>query len=336
MSAIKVLIIGTITVLYACETEVDIITPETHTVPVVYSVIDPYDSISSVRIQRSFIIRDHTGAQLNDEDSLYFSDVEVFLGGKTNKEIHWEFKLAQVEIKKQEGQFTGDNHHVYQLAKTLPVRINETFYGYGDPDVAMLYLKIIIHDINDTLYSESPVFSPGWIEKSPLGKFIGVYGRNETSFRIKANSIAPNSAFNYREIKFSIKISEFCSTEKKDKVVEWTTVRGFGGNGYYLTPERLFNRIMMGLQHNDSITARVLNGIDIEMTIARRNYGDYMANLSPFEGMIDYPIQGIENAYGFFHTKTSGSLKDLHLDRMSMDSLCNSPKWKHLKFKHWQ
>ncbi len=91
----------------------------------------------------------------------------------------------------------------------------------------------------------------------------------------------------------------------------------------------------MGLERNESVSTRVLNWIDIEMTIARKNYGDYMANLSPHEGMLDYPIQGFENAYGFFHTKTSGSLSGLHLARKSMDSLCNSPKWSHLKFKYW-
>ena len=84
-------IIVIILILFSCETEVDIITPVTKTMPVVYAVIDPYDSIKSVRVERSFIIRDWAGAQLNDEDSLYFSDVEEFLGAKTDGVLQWEY-----------------------------------------------------------------------------------------------------------------------------------------------------------------------------------------------------------------------------------------------------
>lgn len=322
-------------ILTSCETEVDIITAVTKTVPIVYAVIDPYDSIKSVRVQRSFIIYDTEGAQLQDEDSLYFDKVEVFLGGKTNGITQWQYQLERVDIDKENGKFTGSNHHVYQLKSPLPIEISETYNGYDNPNVAFLFLKINIIDTGDTLYSESPVFSPGWITKSPRGKSIGVYGRNSSKFLINATTIAPNMSFNYQEIVFKVNILEFSNTGKEEVTVEWRTVRGFGEYGYYLTPERLFNRIMMGLEDTPNISTRILNSIDIKMTIARENYGDYMANLSPFEGLIDYPIQGIEKAYGFFHTKTSGYLTGLNLDRESMDSLCNSPKWSHLKFKHW-
>ncbi len=328
-------IIVIILILFSCETEVDIITPVTKTMPVVYAVIDPYDSIKSVRVERSFIIRDWAGAQLNDEDSLYFSDVEEFLGAKTDGVIQWEYILEKVDVTKIEGQFTGKNHHVYQLAEVLPIEISKTYYGYGAPNVASLYLKIIVNDIKDTLFSESPVFSPGWIEKFPKGKTIGLYQQNTTSFMVKAATISPTRTINYKEIKFKVYVSEFSANGRKEVIIEWRTTSGFGDRGYYLTPERLFNRIMMGLDLTDNVSSRVLNFIDIEMTMAKRNYGEYQANLSPFEGMIDYPIQGIENAYGFFHTKTSASLPGLRLDRKSLDSLCNSPKWSHLKFKIW-
>ncbi len=80
-----------------------------------YAVIDPYDSIKSVRVQRSFIIRDLDGAKLNDSDSLYFPDVEVFLGGVTDGIVQWEYSLEKVDVEKNNGGFTGEKHHVFQL-----------------------------------------------------------------------------------------------------------------------------------------------------------------------------------------------------------------------------
>ena len=104
---------------------------------------------------------------------------------------------------------------------------------------------------------------------------------------------------------------------------------------YRLTPERLFNRIRMNIRSSDSIAVRVLKDIDVTITSTQQDYGNYHQNLSPWEGMIEYPISGIENAFGFFFTKTKGELHGLHLDRRSLNSLCESPKWKDLKFRHW-
>lgn len=43
--------------LFSCESEPDVITPVTKTVPIVYAVIDPYDSIKSVRVEPDFHVQ---------------------------------------------------------------------------------------------------------------------------------------------------------------------------------------------------------------------------------------------------------------------------------------
>ena len=69
----------------SCETDIDIIPDHTKTVPIIYSIIDPYDTIQTVRIERSFIVRDKEGAKLDNPDSLYFDSVNV--QGKKLKKI---------------------------------------------------------------------------------------------------------------------------------------------------------------------------------------------------------------------------------------------------------
>ncbi|MFA5816788.1 MAG: hypothetical protein WC865_14330 [Bacteroidales bacterium] len=45
-------------VLAGCETEVNVLCPAFQTTPIIYGIIDPFDSVQSVGIQRSFLIRD--------------------------------------------------------------------------------------------------------------------------------------------------------------------------------------------------------------------------------------------------------------------------------------
>ncbi|MFA5815550.1 MAG: hypothetical protein WC865_08010 [Bacteroidales bacterium] len=101
-----------------------------------------------------------------------------------------------------------------------------------------------------------------------------------------------------------------------------------------MTPERFYNRLMLGLDRSDSIQVRVLGDIEVEMTLSAITFGDFVYR-SNWDGMADYPFSNIQDAIGVFTTKSKGKLSGLYLDRESMDSLSYGQKWKHLKFVHW-
>lgn len=318
-----------------CNTEIDILTPNSETIPIVYGLLDPFDSIHSVRIQRSFLISDREGAKLQDPDSLYFNNVEVWIRGIANDETKWVYPLEKSFIDKDSGAFTGENHHVYQLRDTLPIQVlGSSSRVAGRPDIEKIELNIKIADIDVELIQDAPVFSPVVVYGKPSSKVASVYGVSVTQFHSSTKSMDLEARCNFHEAAFNVHIVEITKDGSYEKSIRWHTSNGFS-DGYVLSPERLFNRIMMGLIGSDSVNARVFKSFDVEITLALRNFGDYQANLSPWEGMIEYPISGIENAFGFFFTKTKGELVGIGLDRRSLDSLCYGSKWKHLKFKHW-
>ncbi|MCK5821407.1 MAG: hypothetical protein KAH17_05960, partial [Bacteroidales bacterium] len=263
----------------SCSTEIDILTPNSKTIPIVYGLIDPFDSIHSIRIERSFLIRDKEGAQLNDSDSLYFKNADVWLRGITDNSINWEFKLEKTNVDKDFGLFTGENHHVYQLRDTLPIQVGEsTTVSAGEPNIEKIELEIFIPDIEMHLMSEAPIFSPVVVYGKPSSKNASVYGGSITRFYSSTKSLSPGARCNYREAAFTVHIFESTKNGTYPKTIKWTTPNGFS-DGYTMSPERLFNRIMMGLSNSDSVRVRVFKSFDIEITLALRNFGDYQANL---------------------------------------------------------
>ena len=53
---------------FSCSSEIDILTEEYKTTPVITALINPWDSVHSVRVQKTFLIRDKDGAKLQESD----------------------------------------------------------------------------------------------------------------------------------------------------------------------------------------------------------------------------------------------------------------------------
>ncbi|MDD4645444.1 MAG: hypothetical protein PHY99_05610, partial [Bacteroidales bacterium] len=135
------------------------------------------------------------------------------------------------------------------------------------------------------------------------------------------------------EIRFRVNVTEFSEKGVYPKCIEWFT-SNFESGVYKETPERFFNRIMMGLHLSDTILVRTLGDIEVEMTYAAERLRDYIYQ-SNWDGMIETPATTIPGAIGVFSTKSKGKLSGMQLDSQSLDSLCNGQKGKHLKFVHW-
>jgi hypothetical protein len=162
-------------------------------------------------------------------------------------------------------------------------------------------------------------------------KELRLYGQNKTTFIPFAISASGENGRGC-EIRFRVYINEYSEHNTWSTCVEWFTNRLDGG--YLMTPERFYNRLMMGLSRSDTILVRILKRIDVEMTVAGINFSDFTYRVI-WEGMIEEPATNIKGAIGFFSTKSQGGLNGMHLDRISLDSLCYGEKWKDLKFRHW-
>lgn len=334
-SFLNIYIIWALIVLAGCGTNVDILTPDFESLPIIYAVINPYDSVQSVRIERSFRILDEKGARLQDSDSLYYDSVSVNLSGLAQGRMIWRNELIKNYIEKDSGNFTGQNHHVYCHFGKLDIPlVGNSMENPGTPGIDELLITVAIPDIGKTVVATAPVFSPVFVlNNGRQSKDLCLYGNNSTVFSLYAVPGKPGVMYEGQEIRFYVQIEEYASAKHQTRLLEWYTSQGFI-DGYRMTPERFYNRLMMGLAGSDSVEARVIKNIDVEMTLSAITFGEYVYR-SNFEGVIDQPFTSMDGALGVFTTKSKGKLSGLTLDRTSLDSLCNSPKWKHLRFVHW-
>ncbi len=117
---IIILLLGII--LSACESEFEVYDPSFSSLPSIYCLIDPLDSVHNIRIGRSFFSNQDPAITSQIGDSIYFQDlnVEVKLIGYQNDTTTVR-AYRNLEIEKSPGFFTQDGHSVYSFDNVLSV-----------------------------------------------------------------------------------------------------------------------------------------------------------------------------------------------------------------------
>jgi len=321
-------------IIVGCTSDIDILTENYKTVPVITALINPWDSIHTVRVQRSFLIRDKEGAQLQNSDSLYFKQVEVSMIGIKDSQEKFNYNFDKKSVAKDSGNFTGDNHHVFQLNKKLPIQLSgRSAYSSGYADLDYLLLKITINDLDTVISRMLPVYAPVKVYNKPYPNKVVIYGDYVSEFYCHSASRAGSPLIN-GELEFRFHISESGDNFGYDTVYTYK----FGClSGYrFDSPERLLNKIMMSLDlTRDDINSRVFHTMDLYWTLAEPDYFDFSNVSSYWQGMLDLPYSQVDGMYGLMVTKVDGVLEGLELDRRTMDSLCNGKDYKNLHFKYW-
>ena len=326
-----VILLGILYLIVGCSSDIDILTENNRTTPIVICMLNPWDSVHNVRLQRSFLIRDKEGAKLEDPDSIYFQEADVWITGILNGEEKFSYDFKKVYLEKDSGNFTGSKHHVYRLNQKLPINLDgKDQYFPGRPDIEYLSIKIYIHDLDTLIQHKIPVFTPILVTSTPSTKKVFVYGYETTKFSANYRSLIGNTSLSASKIVYRFHVSEYGEGFGYDTVYYYSGV-------YKLDkPELLFNRIMMSVDITDErIRTRVFRTMDVYWTLTDMALKDFTNVNSNWVGMLDYPICQITGVFGFISPKIYGELNDLVLDSRSMDSLCNGQKWKHLKFRHW-
>lgn len=319
---------------WCCNSEVDILTDDYQTIPVIIALINPWDSVHSVRVQRSFLIRDKEGAKLQDSDSLFFEQVDVRLSGLVGDQEIFSYNFLKTALDKDTGIFTGVNHHIYQLTQKLPINVSgQSTYSSGRPDIDFLALEVYIYDLDTMISHRIPVYAPVHIYNQPWPYKVVIYGDYLTSFHCNSNSRVGSSLVT-GELEFRFNISEFGEGFGYDTVYKYKVVTP--PSYRFDKPEKLLNKILMSLDlSRDSIRTRVFHTMDLYWTLTEPAFQEYNRILAYWQGMIDYPYSQIPGMYGFMVTKVDGKLEDLELDMRAMDSLCNGVAYKYLNFRSW-
>jgi len=322
--------------LVGCSSDLDINSGHP-AVPVVYAIINPYDTVHFVNVQKTFIINTKEDWSKFNPDSLQFRDVEVFLHGKAGNTIKWVEQFSRTTSFKDNGFFPPGNYQTFTLDHALPINLNNPYRdNKGKPDIDSLILEVRIHDLNLITKAAAKVLLPVNIINYKSRYLIYVFGSYPSVYALTwpGEFTLEDFPMSYQQIDFRVHYKEYYKSSFATKEISWMTTSGWDDNAYFITPTRLFNPMKMLLPKNDSIIARTLDSIDIALLRPSRFFNDYWFIREHWENSDRPPYSNFDHSYGMFFTIAKDEWTGMLLNWEAMDSLCNGFFYKEMKFKN--
>ncbi|MCX6226687.1 MAG: hypothetical protein NTV01_18385 [Bacteroidia bacterium] len=331
------IIIGLL-VLVGCSSDPDIM--ENHpSVPVVYAMINPYDSFQIVRVHKMFSINTKTDWTSLPVDSLVYRDFDVNISGKKGDQIKWTETLIKSVIDRDSGFFLAKDYTIYTLDHPFPIKLVDMFGGYslGVPDIDSLILEVNVKDLGLTTRASAPVLDPYRIAVEPGGSTIYLFGMHPTHAYLPGGGedCVPRNDFCFRQIEFRVHYKDYYQDSEADRDISWNTHEGWGLNPsrYELTPDRLLNRMKMLIPDRENVVARRLDSIDIQIIAPSKCFSDYWEVKDYSDDSNIPPFTNFDNSFGLFYTYKIGSKTGMKLNPQSLDTLCKGNSYKEMKFK---
>lgn len=325
-----------LTVFASCEYELYLFSQEVEQA-VVYGMICPADSIHYIRIEKTFQTNNTDEMNVREED-IHIDSASIQLEGIVEGEIVWRKFFERVSAQKDSGFFPGTNHYLYKCTGLLYGIYQRSSLGRG---VDMIRLNIAIPDLHISATATTRSLGPTTIYLNRYGsKMISCYGdqisKLKLSYPIEGNSNLVGS--NYVELGMKFYYSEYGQDwSNHDSIISITPDADFTEGYYVLNPERIFNRILQGIDTNHEVRTRVLDSIHFFSIVPDGPFGEFWEtrinrsdrDLPPYSNFDQQEV------FGMFCSITKAYETGFYLDQRSLDSLSYGQKWKHLKFKHW-
>ena len=174
----------------------------------IYSVIDPLDTIHYVRVQKTFVINQKEDWPKLNTDSLQYKDVEVFLYGQSEDVIIWKEQFIESECGKNDGFFPPGDYQYFVIDHKLPINyINPDRAYYGYPDTDSLILEVTINDIGIISRASEKVLDAGKMITYRSPNLIYAYGDKPSVFATPSTGEdydGRSYSENYQQLDFTV------------------------------------------------------------------------------------------------------------------------------------
>ncbi len=325
-------------ILSSCSSDLDIMQDYPNK-PIVYAAINPYDSVYTVRVQKTFKIYHKEDFGTLNADSLHYNDVEVSLSGISKNEITWTVSFKETIGSRESGFFPENDFKYFVYHGKLPINLSAiSDYHGGFPDIDSLQLSVKIHDLNIITQATVPIMTPGVINPKPRITYIRLYHEYPTQFAMVVGSpaeCAPGTEGCFQQIEFCIHYKDHYSDSVETRKLSWVSNEGWNEGSYKLNAARLFGKMVNLFPSDESILARTLDSIDVSIVRPNRVFSNYWEVREYWDNIDRPPYSNFDNSYGMFFTYQVGVKTGYSLDNRVMDSLCNGYYYKKMKFRPW-
>ncbi len=308
--------------LNSCETEFSLNGEYTLT-PVVFGLLDPLDSIHTVKITKAFLGEGNNLEYAKIEDSSYFNQVDAQViefnedGEETGRK--WQLKDSIVEGKSTDGIFYSPNQKVYYFEEKALV----TSYTYK-----------IEADLNEgqMSFTASTTLIDGFALNGPVS--------NNPSFKVPFAKNTVNTDDDYLNWNVNITPGTNAARYELAYTFNWTEFYDDG------TSKSFSMRRVEAIESSDKVTnlvsgldfytwvgenilddpkviRRTYEGIDLHISVAHKTLDTYMQVGKPVTGIaqIQPLYTNIEGGYGLFSSRILYTRKGINIDAASMKEL---------------
>jgi hypothetical protein len=313
-------------VLSSCANELDPLSPDSQTYPVVYSVLEVNRDTLAVRVTHSFRGRGSAFDYARFEDSVYYPDARVWLEKRNG-----DMRVAKAELVKTRlspkvpGVFVEDPNWQFIVVRSPETDI--LFTG----TVSDLEYHLTVEVPEKPLICASTRAYPQATLLSPRLSFTSNLFQDPLQF--EWTNPAPYSEFYFRmyysdvyqdtSISRTISWREYHSAVPEEKVIESV----FG--------QDIMKRIAGQVKNDPLVSYRHVTAFQIVIVGIPQDLYDYrrMIAIAPSD-QVGFPVTNMVNAIGLFTSQTLVAF-DLPIDQRSRDSISGGKYTRHLNFRFY-
>jgi len=308
-----------------CRDDVQIQHQPFETQPVIYCVINPVDTVHTIRIERVFSGIQPPGVSALEPDSLYFQKVNArvifFRRGSDLADTVEAYRVCP-EIK-EAGYFSDQEYQLYQFSKVL--RVNGlNLFARAQLIVEVPGLPIATAVCN--VINSPKIWSP-----NPKGQFIYIVHDRPLLIQWSGGS------WNEVDIRFEIREQYADSVSKKS--IHFQKVNEVHINGQYYEIKIPYELIVQGIERNfeyrKDIVRRYFGPVTIAIHTGQEEYARYIEYLGGINDFNQNPFSNIVNGLGLLTSCSTVHLGPMDLDQFSRFEFAADPILKNLSFMEY-
>ena len=316
-----ILILGTIW-LSACEDQVGIQVQPFESQPIIYCLIDPTDTIHSIRIERVFSGFQPPAITARNPDSLFFTeaDVKVILSRREGGPVDPIIAKCVAMADKEPGYFASQKHYLYQFSQIMNADGVNLFYK-AEIRVEIPGLPPATASCN--LMSPPKIWSPNSAQQ-----FIYIVPDNPLRIQWSGGS------WNEVDIRFEIK--EMYADSIATKILQFQKVNAVLINWKYYEVRIPYDLVVQGIGKNfkyrKDIMRRYFGPVYITINTGQEEYAKYIEYQGGINDFNQNPFSNIVNGLGLLTSKSSIIKGPMELDQASRFQFAADPVLKKLSF----
>ncbi len=312
-----VFILASITSLFcACSEKTDI-TADWQEIPVIYGLLNPYDSIQYIRINRAFLGDGDATVMAGVADSINYTPGDLDVNIQRIEDGSLIHLTPDLSLPKNAGTFANVPNILYKT--TTPIQKNSNY-------------QLVVKNIKSgkTATAKTPTIDGFSVSTPSANPLFSIDFTNNAFYRVKWISAKYGKLYNLT-IRFHYReVDKNNTADTTDKYLDWSfpdesSTSTAGGETMELPfTASSFYTMTASKVKPDINLKRVIGKLDFMFTVASEELNNYININKPSTGIVqDKPLYtNITGGIGIFSSRYTQVISNKILNQASADSLC--------------